>query len=110
MFGKQKELSFYERESARIQAELEKLSVEDAKYQETLEKMMKLQSFAGKEKESKQIFTKEGRGNIVTKIIGFAGLALTAFGLIKYEKSGGLFSGSSGETMKGILRIGTKLF
>jgi hypothetical protein len=104
------EPSFYERESVRIQAKLEKTEIGTDEYNKLTDELMKLQTFAGKEKERKQFFTKEGKGNIIGKVIGFLGLGGITLAAIKFEKDGHMFSGSSASSVKSAFNIGSKLF
>lgn len=77
-------------------------------YDNLMKELKTLQEFAGKQKEMKQMFTKEGRGNIAGKVIGFLGLGGLAFGLSRFEKNGHFFSGTAAESIKGIVRLGTR--
>lgn len=110
LFGKAKAPSFYELESARLQAELAKQKPGTDEYEKTMYELLKLQEFAGKHKEMNQVFTKEGRGNIAGKIVGFLGLGGLAFGLAKFEKGGQFFSGTSSNVISGIVKIGSRFF
>lgn len=108
MFGRKKNPSFYEAEVQRIQEMAMKLEPGSTEYDNLMKELKTLQDFAGKQKEMKQMFTKEGRGNIVGKIVGFLGLGGLAFGLSRFEKNGHFFSGTSAESIKGIVRLGTR--
>lgn len=107
---KQKEPSFYELECRRIQNELSKLSPCSEEYNKAMAELLKLQEFTGKNKEMNQVFTKEGRGNIAGKVIGFLGLGGLAFGIAKFEKGGNFFSGTNNSVISGIVKLGTRFF
>ena len=108
--SKTKTPSFYEEELARIQKEISSKDPGSEDYEKLINEMKKLQEFCGREKEMKQFLTKEGRGNVVGKVVGFLGLGGLAFGLARYEKSGHLFSGSSSGVISGLIKIGTRFF
>ena len=110
MIFRKKEPSFYDLESKRIQEQLMKLTPGTEEYRKNMDELIALRKFAGEEKEMNQIFTKEGRGGIVGKIVGFLGLGGLALGIAKFEKDGHIFSGQSNGFIKGIISIGTRLF
>lgn len=110
LWFKKKEPTFYERESKRIQAQLESLKPGTDEYKATMTELTNLRKFAGDEKEMNQLLDKSGRGNIIGKIVGFLGLGGLAFGLARFEKNGNLFSGSSNSVISGIVKIGTRFF
>ena len=107
---KPKTPSFYEEHLAKLQKALADATPGTDAYEKIMAEMLKLQEFAGKQKEMKQMFTKEGRGNIAGKIVGFLGLGGLAFGLARFEKNGGLFSGTSNNVVSGIVKIGSRFF
>lgn len=109
-FGKKKEPSFYERESKRIQAQIESLKPGTEEHKQAMSELMTLREFAGAEKEMNQLLDKSGRGQLIGKIVGFLGLGGLAFGLARFEKNGNLFSGSSNSVINGIVKIGTRFF
>ena len=110
IFNRSKEPSFYEQESKRIQDKLVALEPGSEDYQKTMTELVKLQAFTGKEKEMNQLFDKQGRGQIVGKVVGFLGLGALAFGLARFEKNGNMFSGSSNNVISSIVKIGGRLF
>lgn len=107
---KPKTPSFYEEHLAKLQKALADATPGTDAYEKIMSEMLRLQEFAGKQKEMKQIFTKEDRGNIAGKIVGFLGLGGLAFGLARFEKNGGLFSGTSNNVIGGIVKIGSRFF
>lgn len=110
MFGRNKEPSFYEQELSRLKAELANVKPCTDEYDRLMKEISTLREFVGKEKEMNQLLTKEGRGNIVGKVVGFLGLGGLAFGLAKFEKSGHFFSGNSDNVISGIVKLGTRFF
>ena len=101
----QKEPTFYESESARIQEAMIKVEPGSAEYEKLMNRLMELRDFTGKEKEMKERLTKEGRANILGRILGIVGLGGLAIGLAKMEKiDGQMLTGSSAETGKGLIR------
>jgi len=107
---KKPEPTFFETESERIQKELAKLDPNSDEYNKLLQKLVSMQELCGKNIEMHQKLTKEGRGNIIGKVVGFLGLGGLAFGLAKFEKGGNMFSGTSEKSISGLIKIGTRFF
>lgn len=114
LFKKQEKVpTFYEKEIDRLQTLLASQQPGTNEYKETMNELAKLHEFVGKENDiilKNQKLSQQGRDNVVSKVIGFLGLGGLAFGLAKFEKSGHFFSGSSGNVISGIVKIGTRFF
>lgn len=110
MFGRNRQPTFYEEELARLKAELANVQPCTDEYDRLMKEICTLREFVGKEKEMNQLLTKEGRGNIAGKVVGFLGLGGLAFGLARFEKNGHFFSGSSGSVISNIVKIGSHFF
>jgi hypothetical protein len=107
---KPKELKWYEVEYARLQEALTATKPGTEEYEKIMTQLLNVQTFAGKNKEMNQVFDKQGRGNIVGKIVGFLGLGGLAFGLARFEKNGNFFSGTNNSVISGIVKLGTRFF
>jgi hypothetical protein len=80
-------------------------------YDKLQKELQMLQEFTGKKVEMRQVFTKEDRGAMVSKIVGAASVGAVSFGLAWWEKSGNLFTGSSAKTVNGLVgRLGDFIF
>lgn len=109
IFNKKKEPTFYELESEKLQEKLLETEPNSPEYDALITKLTKLEEIQGKRVERKQHFTKEGRGNIVGRVVGIIGLGGLAFGLARFEKNGNMFSGSSNGVISSIVKLGAKL-
>ena len=104
-----REPTYYDLESARIKQALTEQTPGTDEYNKLLDEMEKLRKFTGEERDMKRIIDKKDRGPIIGKLLGIGAIGAMIFGLCKFEKSGNMLSGSSGEGKSGLLKAAFKL-
>lgn len=102
---KPKEPTTAEKELARLEDALSKVTPGTDAYDKALNQLTKFQEFSGKKIEMSQKLTKEARGNIWGKVVGAASIGAVSFGLAWFEKKGGnMFTGSNEKIAGSLLK------
>ena len=105
-----KKPSKYETENERLWAKLRGTEPGSPEWNTVMNDILKMQTVQVKDKEMNQFFDKQGRGQIVAKIVGFLGLGGLAAATMKFEKDGRIFTGHSNGIISSIWNLGSRFF
>ena len=109
MFGKKNETKqFYEEEQRRIKEKIHELEVGTPEYKAAWELMRDSNKSFAEHREARRRISKEAKGNFIIKLLGIAGIGATAFGMAKFEKDGGMFTGEKRKWADSIVNILSK--
>lgn len=109
MFGKKNPTKqFYEEEQARIKQKIHELDVGTPEYKAAWDLMGQTNKTFAEHREARRRISKETKGNLLIKLLGLAGIGATAFGMAKFEKDGGMFTGEKKRWADSIVNILSK--
>jgi len=109
MFGKKNPTKqFYEEEQARIKEKIHELDVGTPEYKAAWDLMGQTNKTFAEHREARRRISKETKGNLLIKLLGLAGIGATAFGMAKFEKDGGMFTGEKKRWADSIVNILSK--
>lgn len=109
MFGKKNETKqFYDEEQRRIKEKIHELEVGTPEYKEAWELMRDSNKSFAEHREARRRISKADKGNLLIKILGILGIGATAFGMAKFEKDGGMFTGEKRKWADSIVNILSK--
>ena len=109
MFGKKNETkTFYDEEHKRIKEKIHELEVGTPEYKDAWELMRNSNKAYAEHREARRRISKEAKGNFVVKLLGILGIGATAFGMAKFEKDGGMFTGEKRKWADSIVNILSK--
>lgn len=109
MFGrKNPNKAFYDEEQQRIREKIHELEVGTPEYKEAWELMRDSNKSFAEHREARRRISKEAKGNFLIKLLGILGIGATAFGMAKFEKDGGMFTGEKRKWADSIVNILSK--
>ena len=109
MFGKKNETkAFYDEEQRRIKEKIHELEVGTPEYKAAWDLMGQTNKTFAEHREARRRISKETKGNLLIKLLGLAGIGATAFGMAKFEKDGGMFTGEKKRWADSIVNILSK--
>lgn len=109
MFGKKNETKqFYDEEQRRIKEKIHELEVGSPEYKEAWELMRDSNKSFAEHREARRRISKADKGNLLIKVLGILGIGATAFGMAKFEKDGGMFTGEKRKWADSIVNILSK--
>lgn len=109
MFGKKNETKqFYDEEQRRIKQKIHELEVGTPEYKEAWELMKESNKNFAEHREARRRISKADKGSLIIKLLGLVGIGATAFGMAKFEKEGGMFTGEKKRWADSIVNILSK--
>jgi hypothetical protein len=109
MFGRKNETKeFYEGEQRRIREKIHELEVGTPEYKAAWDLMRDSNKSFAEHRESRRRISKADKGNLLIKSLGILGIGATAFGMAKFEKEGGMFTGEKRKWADSIVNILSK--
>lgn len=109
MFGKKNETrEFYDEEQRRIREKIHELEVGTPEYKAAWDLMRDSNKSFAEHRESRRRISKADKGNLLIKTLGILGIGATAFGMAKFEKEGGMFTGEKRKWADSIVNILSK--
>lgn len=109
MFGRKNlNKAFYDEEQQRIREKIHELEVGTPEYKEAWERMRDSNKSFAEHREARRRISKEAKGNFLIKLLGILGIGATAFGMAKFEKDGGMFTGEKRKWADSIVNILSK--
>lgn len=109
MFGRKNETKeFYEGEQRRIREKIHELEVGTPEYKAAWDLMRDSNKSFAEHRESRRRISKADKGNLLIKTLGILGIGATAFGMAKFEKEGGMFTGEKRKWADSIVNILSK--
>ena len=109
MFGRKNPTKqFYDEEQARIKEKIRQLEVGTPEYKEAWDLMKESNKNFAEHREARRRISKADKGNLIIKLLGLVGIGATAFGMAKFEKEGGMFTGEKKRWADSIVNILSK--
>ena len=109
MFGRKNETKeFYEGEQRRIREKIHELEVGTPEYKAAWDLMKESNKNFAEHRESRRRISKADKGSLLIKGLGLLGIGATAFGMAKFEKEGGMFTGEKKRWADSIVNILSK--
>ena len=109
MFGRKNPTKeFYDEEQSRIREKIHELEVGTPEYKAAWDLMGQTNKTFAEHREARRRISKETKGNLLIKLLGVAGIGATAFGMAKFEKEGGMFTGEKKRWADSIINILSK--
>jgi hypothetical protein len=106
--GMNKTKQFYEEEQARIEQKIAELDVGTPEYKAAWDLMRDTNKSFAEHREARRRISKEAKGNFLIKALGIIGIGATAYGMAKFEKDGGMFTGEKRKWADSIVNILSK--
>lgn len=109
MFGRKNETKeFYEGEQRRIREKIHELEVGTPEYKAAWDLMRDSNKSFAEHRESRRRISKADKGNLLIKSLGILGIGATAFGMARFEREGGMFTGEKRKWADSIVNILSK--
>lgn len=109
MFRKKNETRlFYEDEQRRIREKISELEVGTPEYKAAWDLMRDSNKSFAEHRESRRRISKADKGNLLIKTLGILGIGATAFGMAKFEREGGMFTGEKRKWADSVVNILSK--
>ena len=108
MFRKNETREFYDEEQRRIREKIHQLEVGTPEYKAAWDLMRDSNKSFAEHRESRRRISKADKGNLLIKTLGILGIGATAFGMAKFEKEGGMYTGEKRKWADSIVNILSK--
>ena len=104
MFGKKKKQNAYDREEEKLIAYIDAIDCDSPEYERAQRILKENSSLREASRESKRRLTKEGRGNVLLKILGIGGTIGGVITVALFERNGLTYTGQKRTVMDSLTR------
>lgn len=105
MFGKKKKTDAFDREEAKLIEYIDRIDCDSPEYERAQRLLKENSSVREASRESKKKLTKEGRGNVLLKVLGIGGTIGGIVTVALFEKNGMTYTGQKRTLMDSLTRI-----